>query len=83
MRSKSRQLCNIYIPKEDINLDESFEGSEESDDDEIVVKKNDDDLVIDKFINNQINIKDTDLNLGISRNDIKFGKIMIIVLKIN
>jgi len=62
LRSKSRQVCNIYIPKEDINLDESFDTSDDSFDEEIVVKKNEGDLLIDKFISNEFNIKEIDLD---------------------
>ena len=47
--SKSRQLCNIYIPKEDTDLNQSLDSSMEEDDDSIIRKNTM--IFRDKFIN--------------------------------
>ena len=51
LRSKSRQLCNIYIPKDDLSLNTSFNSDLSDDDDnaESIFNKINNDKIIDKI----------------------------------
>ena len=67
LRSKSRQLCNIYIPKDDLSLNDSFNSdlSDDDDDAESVFNKINDNKIISKFVKNTFTIKPDDLDSSI------------------
>jgi len=86
LRSKSRQICNIYIPLNEIMLDENLYDSEEDDDlsdDEntksiSITKKNELELKINKFIKFYFDITNDDITTEISDLNIELENMKLI-----